>query len=197
MAKAAGAADFSRPLRRAAISTAVRCRDGEGRTQRSTCHSPLSSPLCHLHLPSFSARFHREFQPLAAVIPTPPDSPSLRWLPRRLRASRSARSAEQGNNSNSSHSGGPCRQTDRHKYTQTHTTAVPAAGEGGVHSQELDYGTAVSLGCVDDAGLSLVAWTALCGFPHHGCGVEKPFLCKASAVSWLSRSVFSVGMDLV
>lgn len=52
------------------------------------------------------------------------------------------------------------------------------------------------------AGLSLfsralVAWTALCGFPHHGCGVEKPFLYKASAVSWLSRSVFSVGMDLV
>lgn len=49
----------------------------------------------------------------------------------------------------------------------------------------------------------LVARTTLCSFPHHGCGVEKPLLCKAGAVSWLSRrcywllNVLRVGMDSV
>lgn len=86
VAQAAGAADFSRrrPLRRAAISngSAAQGRGGKSPTD-CTCHSPLSFPLSHLHLssfPSFPARFHREFQPLTAVITTPPDSLSLRWL---------------------------------------------------------------------------------------------------------------------
>lgn len=62
--------------------SALRRRDGEGRTHQTVRATPRFLSLFPISIfppsPPFSARFRREFQPLAAVITTPPDSlPSL------------------------------------------------------------------------------------------------------------------------
>lgn len=147
VAKAAGAADFSRlrPLRRAAISSgsAAQGRAGKNPTNR-TCHSPPSCPLCHLHLssfPSFPARFHREFQPLTAVITTPPDSlPSLAGAGSLGASSTPAAPDPQsrGTTGTAATMVVPAdRQTDINTHTHTREQSQ-AAVEGVLYGQELD-----------------------------------------------------------
>lgn len=126
--QAAGAADFSRrrPLRRAAIS----CGAGTGREEpnslvRATPHFlplfPISIfPPSPPFLPDSIGNFSLSLQSSQPLL-THQAFAGCRWLPRSILASRSARSAEQGNNSNSSDDSGPCSQTDRQKFTHTHT----------------------------------------------------------------------------
>lgn len=124
--KAAGAADFSRPLRRAAISTGSAVQ-GTGREEPNTFYVPLPTffPLFPISifppfLPDSIGNFSLLLQSSQPLL-THRAFAGCSWLPRSILASRSARSAEQGNNSNSSDNGGPCSQPDRHKYTHTDT----------------------------------------------------------------------------